>query len=453
MAIVKLVCQGCGANLDAESNSQVIQCSYCGTRNSIQQAQPQPQPPPPQQQHQPQVQISIPSTAHQAKAGKRVGMIITFAALLPVILGLGITFIAVKGAQNITDRVVEGIGGGMGGGGGAFGGAKFRWQSKRPFLDDVDGDGKADLVGLIAPVGETEIKLAAISGESWEPLWEVALGDLSNMPGQPKLQYLADEDLALFALGTTLHAYEAKTGNERWVANLPDKVEVVARDGDDKLWVRSIDESGNHVALADGKVSKAAPKPPDSATTVRSDAGYELIPSERTLDLESEQFDGLRVEAGFCPKAHQAIVPARGFGPKTCSYPEGLAFATRKKGSKVPFLVAYDRESKAEKWRVQLTKAGSLETVDTGFGQPRAEFFDGGAIISYVPGESDDARIRRISMKDGSTQWETTLTQQSTENVDGMLAGKDHVFVTFGGGIHVLKLSDGKEVTQIGGWF
>jgi hypothetical protein len=130
-------------------------------------------------------------------------------------------------------------------------------------------------------------------------------------------------------------------------------------------------------------------------------------------------------------------------------------FVTRDKGTAVPFMIGYARDSKAERWRVQLTKAGSLETVDSGFGQPRAEFFGeqaDQAIISVVPSADNNARIRRISLTDGSVAWETTLTRKHIENIDGIGVGNKLVFVNYGQSLRVLSLADGTELATLGGY-
>jgi hypothetical protein len=115
-------------------------------------------------------------------------------------------------------------------------------------------------------------------------------------------------------------------------------------------------------------------------------------------------------------------------------------------------MLGYARDTKAERWRVQLTKAGSLETVDTGFGQPRAEFLGDEAIISLVPSSDNNARIRRISLIDGSIAWETTLARKNIENIDGIGVGSNLVFVNYGGSLRVLSLADGTELTSLGGY-
>ena len=461
MAIVKLVCQGCGANLDVLDTSEITTCGYCGTQNHLRQQQ-QPQPPPPQQ-IQTQAQMHM-AHAQKATQGARRGVlaIILITALAPILLGGFITYMVTK----TTSSVVEGFEGfgGVGAQGRTINQGKgraqaknvrrYRWHSQRPFVTDVNGDGSEDLVGLIEERGRAQVLLTAMSGSDWSTLWETELGDRAQMPGQPVLRLDPESSLALFALGATLHAYELETGKERWIASLPDKVDRVFREGD-HLWVATIDKSGSLVELEQGKVSPADAKRPSSDSKVlRTDEGYELIPEERTLDLKTNQYKGLKVEAAFCNKEDAPVALGRRspITPGGCKGPHGLAYAVRRKGTQVPFLVGYNRKTKAERWRVQLTKAGTLETVESGFGQPRAELAGDDAIISFVPTNDDEhPRIRRISLKDGSTKWEVKLSETSTENVDGIVAGQERVFVTFAG-IQVFSFADGTHEATLGTW-
>jgi hypothetical protein len=132
----------------------------------------------------------------------------------------------------------------------------------------------------------------------------------------------------------------------------------------------------------------------------------------------------------------------------------GLAWASRNKGTAVPFLIGYDPKAKKELWRQQLTEAGTLETIDSGFNQPRAEFIDGhDMVISFSPSNANGAaKIRRIETIQGTPMWETTLERKLTENVDGMVLGKDRVYVNHGGSMVVLDLASGGVIERLGGW-
>lgn len=459
MAVIKLVCQGCGAALDADDSSEVIECIYCHTRNAIQ-LQPDPPPPPkpsPQlRQAPPQLHVR-PPVSNQA-AGRLVRMILILAFVPFIIIGI-VVFFVVSRVSEVAETALEPLAQISNTGGGAVAGQptakgrKFSWHGTRPFVHDVDGDGKQDIVGIIRTVPDSQLELVALSGDGWGELWKVRVGDPSTLAGRPIARILPEQGLVLYELGASLHAVELAGGGKRWVANLPDKVEAMAFDGG-ALWVRTIDEAGHSVSLADGSVTDADAKPKSSFEPLRSDEGYELIPRQRTLDVKSRQFDDLDVDVGFCAREDRPVLEARGFASVPCSHPAALAFATRRKGSPVPFLVAYDRATKGERWRKQLTEPGSLAGVDSGFGQPRVEFVDRSpdtdAIVSYVPKGQDNAHIRKISMRDGSTQWETVLDRRLTENVDGMIVGDRYVFVIYGG-TKILDLDSGELVATVGG--
>jgi hypothetical protein len=452
MAIVKLVCQGCGANLDALDESRVIQCGYCGTSNQIKQTfhpstPPQYAPPPPQfappQYVKPVMPVMPQATA---QAGRGVATFVIIMAIVPLLIGGFVSFFLLRSGVSTFEQFSQQING-------ALNNARsFYWSSGHPMITDVDGDQTDDVIGTLQEAGEQKLMLSAISGSNYATLWEVELGRLTDLP-DVKLYLEPSAKLVLVAMGPALHAHDLTSGTPRWVASLPDKIEVVALDGD-HLWVATIDQATSSVALIDGKVAPTALTPSAAAKPLRDDGEYDLIPELGQLDLEYDQFEGLRVAQAFCPIEDLPLSIGRRHDDdsKRCSNPHGVAFVTRDKGTAVPFMIGYARDSKAERWRVQLTKAGSLETVDTGFGQPRVEFFGDEAIISLVPSADNNARIRRISLTDGSIAWETTLTRKNIENIQGIGVGSNLVFVNYGQSLRVLSLADGTELASLGGY-
>lgn len=459
MAIVKLVCQGCGANLDALDESRVIQCGYCGTSNQIKQTvHPSTPPhyaqqyaPPPQQFAPPQyvkpVQPVMPAmpARPQAQAGRGVSTFVILMAIVPLLLGGFVSFFLLRSGVSTFEQLSQHLNGALNSA------RKFYWTSGQPIVIDIDGDQTDDVIGTVQEIGEQKLLLSAISGSTYATLWEIELGRRTDLP-DVKLYLEPGAKLVLVAMGPALHAHDLTSGTPRWVASLPDRIETVALDGD-HLWVATIDKATSSVALIDGKVAPTA-LPSATAKPLRDDGEYDLIPDLGQLDLEYDQYEGLRVAQAFCPIEDLPISIARRHDAdsKRCSNPNGVAFVTRDKGTAVPFMIGYARDSKAERWRVQLTKAGSLETVDTGFGQPRVEFFGDEAIISLVPSADNNARIRRISLTDGSIAWETTLARKNIENIQGIGVGSNLVFVNYGQSLRVLSLSDGTELASLGGY-
>jgi DNA-directed RNA polymerase subunit RPC12/RpoP len=447
MAIVKLVCQSCGANLDAMDESRVIQCSYCGTSNQIKQTV---HPTPPQYAAPPQYvnpqQPVIPSARANAKAGSGVAVFVVIMALVPLLIGGAVAWFAFRTGVSSFEQLSQQLNGALNNGM-----RQFYWSSGHPLVTDVDGDQTDDAIGMIQEIGEQKLLLTAISGSNYATLWEVELGRVTDLP-DVTLYLEPTSKLMLVAIGPALHAHDLSNGTVRWVASLPDKVENVALDGD-HLWVATIDKATSSVALIDGKVTPTA-DPSPTAMPLRDDGEYDLIPDLGQLDLEYDQFEGMRVSQAFCPVEDLPLVSGYRHDEesKRCRNPNGLAFLTRDKGTSVPFMIGYARDTKAERWRVQLTKAGSLETIDTGFGQPRAEFFGDEAIISLVPSVDNNARVRRISLIDGSIAWETTLVRKNIENIDGMGVGNNRVFVKYGQSLRVLSLADGTELASLGGF-
>jgi hypothetical protein len=453
MAIVKLVCQGCGANLDAIEPSldqgRVIQCGYCGTSNQIQTKQvSQPTPPqygppqfaaPPQYARQPQI-------PPQTSSGGGAATLVVIIAVITTMIGGCVAFFLFRTGVSTFEQLSAQLDGVLNTA------RRFYWYSGHPLIADVDGDGTDDVIGTIMEIGEQKLLLTAFSGSNSATLWEVELGRLTDLPDR-SVYIEPNAKLVLVAMGPALHAHDISSGAKRWVTTLPDKIETVALDGD-HLWVATIDDAASSVMLQNGTVAPTATTPSPAAKPLRDDSGYELIPELGQLDLAYDHFEGLRVQQAFCPIESLPITIARRHDEesKRCSHPHGLAFVTRDKGTAVPYFIGYARDTKAERWRMQLTNAGTLETVDTGFGQPRAEFFGDEAIVSFVPSADNNARIRRINLANSAIAWETTLVRKSTENVDGIAVGTNRVFVNYGQGLHVLSLADGAVLTTLGGY-
>ncbi len=451
MAIVKLVCQGCGANLDALDNQRILQCGYCGTSNQIKQTvyeqrpvQPQPAP-----MHQPPVQTSVPSQQQVNKSARRgVTPLVAITTLLPLVLGGIIAFSVLRTTTDVLNDIPARFGGPT-----LSADSKYRWDSEMPFVADVDGNGDEDIIGLTQVRGTQDVRLTARSGSAWTTLWEISLGNRADIPGRPRIRFDPTTKLVLFAVGAAMTAYDASTGTQRWVSNFSDAVEDVALDGE-LLQVWTIDEKVTAISPVDGKPVTDAAKPSESARMLRDDEGYELIPEIGTLDLDYDQFADLRVQAAFCPEQELPTgVDRRRLrgGKLSCEFAHGLAWASRATGTQVPFLLGYDRKTKAERWRVQLTTPGTLETIDTGLNQPRAELFGDSAVVAFVPSDKH-ARIRRISLLDGSTQWEAKIAPRPGGRITGMIVGKDLVYVNSGDELHVFDLATGDREAVLGDW-
>lgn len=460
MAIVKLVCQGCGANLDALDTSRIVSCGYCGTQNQIKptvyQEPPRPVPPPPTSVPPPvfQVQYDVrPIQKQVASSGSKVGLFIALSAIVPMCVAGGVAFMAIRGTSDFI--VQRGENGGRALVAESGPARQYRWESARPFVVDIDGDGNEDVLGIIQVMGQTDLAIVAISGADWRVLWETPIGDRSTMPDQPRLRFVEvqGQPLVLFAMGAAIRAFDAKTGQQKWVANLPDKSELMLQQGD-SLWIRSIDESAHAVALQTGAVTPTKEGPAKDAKPLRDDEGYDLIPDNDQLDLATDVFPELRLEHAYCPpELLELRIDRKHWDPIPCTWKHGLAWASRNKGTAVPFMLGYEPGSKQERWRIQLTAPGSLETIDAGFNQPRGEFVDDDAIISFSPSDSNGAvTLRRISMLDGTTKWEHTINRKLTENLDGMVVGKGRLYADHGGCMIVLDLATGAEIERLGGW-
>jgi LSD1 subclass zinc finger protein len=430
--VIKLACQSCHANLEVASGTEVVHCQYCGTQNHIQIRPPEPE----VQVH---VVHHVPAPTHvHRRGGSKWGLL---GVLLPVVMGLGITAYTMdRSGQLDLGALTRGNSPlGTGTGTGATG---FNVQSARPFIVDANGDGTDDYVFLITkPLADSSIHLSAYSGTDHTELWQTAsLGTMQSISGQPAV-YMAP-DAALVSIGASVTAYGLANGTRRWTGNLPDRPKRFAWRGE-TLVVETVDETASAIDLAQGKVTKTQPDAGDRAA--RSDAGYDLIVSDAELDLASDQFPELRVQQAFCPTEARK-------GPEECDYPRGLAYATRVKGSAVPFLIGYTRPDLESHWQEQLTPPGSIQTLDTGFNQLRAEIMGERAVVSYqVSGQTP--HLRMLNLADGATVWDVDLDlgDRGPGYINGVVQSESRILVQTWVSVHVLD-AQGTRIATLGGW-
>lgn len=449
--VIKLVCQGCNAALEVDEGQRQVNCTYCGTPNHIQR-QPAAAPAPPRAPHPPPPPAHVPGPpAHVVRHTPvvvnrpRRGRFLGF--LIPLMLSIGITAAVVvqTGQIDLGDYNLDGLEDLMDSKAlSGTGNTGFHVHSARPLIADADGDGTEDVVLVTRTKGSTQnLQLTAFSGADWKELWETeSFGDLSSLAGNLAVYY--HDETVLVMAGTSVRAFDLATGTLRWTTNLTDKVDRVSAGGEGKVIVETIDEVMNLVDLASGDLGTAA----THGHALFADQGFALIPSDAEMDLKYDQFEGLRVDQAFCPRDLRT-------GPETCDHPRGVAIAERNKGTRIPYVVGYDRESKEMLWKVQVTPDGSVETASGGVG-PRIEVLGERGLLTYQIG-SDPPRMRMMGLGDGKAYWDVAMEFSGptarSGRVDGAVQTEKRIYVKALTDLYVFDAKDGKRIGQLGSFF
>lgn len=441
MAAEKLACKSCGANLEIQSSSQYIRCSYCGAHKLVNRNRPA------------RPTVPVPTRAQINYQPKGT----TFRAWLPY-LGLltaagGLMYFSSHlqdRAASFEDTAVDAA---------ASGEEKERasdeispfdqWRSDRPLLVDIDDDGQRDLVtsGLRTRVDDN-LWVWAMSTKDWKRKWAFSLGPYSKISGHPRLLWHPESQSLLVGLGNSLRAYNIKDGSQRWQSHLSDKIEKIFSK-EDTLWVLSADKTVQRLRVADAEVLPKASSIPKDAKKMREDDARETLRHQSRIQFPRLTFEGLRVESLLCDGQHLRQSPKRFFEWR-CELPSEIAFALRRKGSKVPYLLRFDPQSKKAMWKIQLTPPGSLVTLDRS-DPPHMELDGAGALYLglRIDGEKQDL-LRKISLRDGSTLWELPLNHNDSSRLQGMVADGDRVYLVVGGGLVVLSAQSGELIKLSG---
>ena len=384
--------------------------------------------------------VHTPVVVHTPRRGRFLGF------LIPLVLSIGITaavFVSTSQSLDAFSQFGE-LGelldpNALSG----TGNTGFQVHSGRPLASDLDGDGTEDIVLVVRSGTDQQLLARAFSGTDWKKLWETpSFGSLSSLSGQ--LGLWLHEDTVLIASGTALHAHDAKTGARRFTATLPDRI-AKASANPGKVIVETIDEKLHLIDLKTGAVAQAA----THGRPLAGDEGFEQIPDDERMDLEYDAFksEGLDVDGAFCPRELR-------LGPTECEHPRGVAVAMRNKGSRVPYVVGYDRKTKAILWKSQVTPEGSVATADGGMG-PRVEVLGERGLVSYQI-TSEKPRIRMIGLADGKTYWDVPVDAQgpaATSSIDGVLQTESRIYVKVLTDLYVFAAKDGSRIAQVGSFF
>jgi hypothetical protein len=447
MAMVRLVCSGCGANLDVlDDGSGLASCGYCGATSRLR-ATTQPQPhyavpvvggavanPWPQPAPVPgPAPVLGQHPAAQARPSVWRGVLAA-----TVLMWLAGGFIAV---------VAYIVGFGVPNSGQPAGGRSYSWDSLNPFIVDLDNDGHEEILGLLR-TSELSSRwlLTAISSADWEVMWETELVDVSD-ERPPKLYFGPGSAAAYVVTAARIQAYWVADGAFAWEQHFRAPIESVDHDG---AQLRVALDGPADVLLDPATGSETAKTPVGSGGTpivLRDHGQWGRMGSASFLNTRSrarDPFPGLDVVASYCLADGGEDVQAVGFPiEQPCAASHGLVWTAR---GALEYLVGYDPATQAERWRAELVLPGPARRLQTST-RVRVAVLGDDAIAGYEP-EDADLRIRRFNLVDGRVVWEVVIPKDdSPGGFSAVRATREHVYLTYVGKLFVLDANTG-EIAQ-----
>lgn len=323
-------------------------------------------------------------------------------------------------------------------------------SSERPFVYDVNGDGVEDFVGryreLDYGIQGYRAYIAALSGVDLKQLWRSdPIGKWPDETGMLSLRRV--RDTLILAQAETLIAYGIADGKRLWAARLPDKLSQLG-ESNGAIRAESIDGKHSLINLQTGAGTVDASTTP-LASMVESDEGLYQRPC-RLIDLEKTVWKDLTVQGAYCPVPLRKWNPATPvtqrnvFAPEGCGNDFGVAYATRSVGSRIPYLVGYDRASKTVKWQVQLTPPGSVLELDS---DPLLHMVDNRILAMYSVGRVPSVHL--IDKSTGNEIWKKTLDGGNQHTSLGGLLTSARVFFHSGRALYLFDAKDGNRLAFV----
>jgi outer membrane protein assembly factor BamB len=309
-----------------------------------------------------------------------------------------------------------------------------RWNSARPLLRDLDGDGEDDLIGQLDVTVDSRTRrhLAAFSGKDGRALWRSPVVP-DGLGTQARLT-LAGDHLLLAGDDGKVHAYQVAGGDKAWTLEVGERVELVCRLADgDRVRVITKDERARDVALASGAATEVSGK-----SRRQLWRGCDAIGNDDNNtygQVVYDPFDRLPSVRGMYP----------GYFVKRGD--TALISGGKAPGTGIPMVVL--RQGKEVRWRAELPSSDAL-TSDM---DEKILFFDSRvALATYSTHHSaGQARLVALAIEDGRRLWETPLVSGIGSLVfSSVLATQRRAVVVTWSYLASFDLETGKQVFTIG---
>lgn len=430
MNAVVIRCPTCNAALNVSSDAMSVVCNYCHTPCRIQQRTrifqvPRPVQGPPQM---PVAKVPVNRLAVMIVAGALGTMTLggVLAGALALRANVGIPSSGRHGGlaeRPAADKPNPEL---------------ISWESDRPLLRDLDGDGEEDLIGAIESyVPTTNVRqghLAAYSGKDGHILWrsEPLPSGLGNVPKTG----LAGDLLVVTGDDGNLHAYQVSDGKKTWTASIGEKVRRMCGRPDGVMRVLTEDERATDVVLATGATSPA--EAPKSRRSRDRDKDCDVLPDDTSLAYGQDLYDVFRslpdvrgMDSSFMTRRGDVAIIAGGKEP----------------GTSVPMLARLDK--RAVVWTKELPSSNPL----TARHDEKLTYFDDRVVLAIYSTtfSGGEVRLAALDPSDGNRKWEAVLDSGPSGAVmSTVFATKKYAMVVTWTYLAAFDLNTGKPVYRIG---
>ncbi|MCA9659307.1 MAG: PQQ-binding-like beta-propeller repeat protein [Myxococcales bacterium] len=444
MAVTKISCPGCGANLSPTAGLRGQKCEYCGTAVSFD------QPPPPKAKE--PARVSVPQTSAKldaaaasakaaATASKAIGRVLVSVFFSIIVVGGGIVYavfmILSKSGVDVSDALeaanvnipvfskdrseIPGLGG-LGGLGGFT-----LWDSVggRPLALEVQG--KPAFIGRIRQKPDDSLNFVAVDGATGEILYTV--GPFASYSDGYRNTYVAvaGDRLAVSDHEAKLHLVDAGSGATVKTLELKDRVKTLcgAADGS-TFWLEQVDKRHFLVDPQSGALSEG--KRPGGCVATTDDEGLDRKERKelRRFDRKLDDFKA----TGLVEDGEWTIVAGY-----------------KSPGTAVPKAAGFDADGEVA-WTIDVPAIDPLRARE------RSNQHDAAAKGRYftIYGEGQKTwHVTAIDATSGDRIWDERLrTIFAVDKIDGLYATEDFVLVVRTSSLEILDPATGELRGTVG---
>jgi outer membrane protein assembly factor BamB len=296
-------------------------------------------------------------------------------------------------------------------------------------IHDVNDDGAEDVVVAAVSVGGPSHHLRAIDANTGRSLWKT---DLLGNDGE---HVAVAGDAVLWITASKVRGFDARTGAERFIRDLPERATGLCEVGSSWLLL-----TADHKAYAiDPATGVLAPSHRSEASSPAS-AEPSCAPASSTLAafgrlVRTDDSPDVRVEG-------MTISRLLHFGAETLP---AIVLGSRAEGSHIPMLAAV-RDGRTL-WKLELPSTAPLDVHP---GEPLAATIAAGRVYtSYHRVSTSAFTVVAVALPSGERLWETAVPREDRATLT-LRANDRHVFARADWSLYALSATDGRVLWRVG---
>lgn len=422
MQAVTVKCPECGGLLNvADGTGVAVKCQYCGATARIQRRTMMQMPAqmPPMHAGDPR-QIA----RQVVPRGKVIGIL-----MIPTVLVIGVVVMSFVGASRSSSHsfsfaITPPTGMTTSSSGRTPAADPPNWKGGPPLVQDVDGDGSDDLIGVRRYVQGDKMALMAVSGKDAKILWETPSLGTFNDVYQNRLA-LAGGIILRGDLDANLLGYAANDGRALWKTAMGEVVDGYCAGPEGAILVGTADKKWWTVTVATGAKSAA----PARKRTDRCGL-LQVVTHEDVTNLE------ILEGAVTVPEMSVRQVLAHGSGAPN------IAVGYKHPGTAVALLAGISGKTVA--WKVEVPASDPLRSKLWGVDHVA---LDPTHVAVYYEYQSAPSHVTLFDRATGTRVWDVVVPkpQHGSHNISGFALTNDLVVLATYNGVMAYERATGKQ--------